>query len=166
MRAARAFSLVEAVVSTAIVGMMFAAGISVVGASRLGQFRLARGQQAHLLAQALMEEVLAQGYSDSEASLFGTESGEATGTRAAFDDVDDYNDWSASPPQDKSGSTLDNLEGWRRTVSVAYANPADTGQLVLEDLGVKRITVAVYRDGAALVELVAVRSRGKDAMEH
>jgi hypothetical protein len=39
------------------------------------------------------------------------------------DDVDDFNSWIASPPQDRFGSLVANSNGWTREVKVEWVNP-------------------------------------------
>ncbi len=164
MRQSRSFSLIEAVIAVAIVSGMFVAGLSAVGASRASQFRLSQRKCGQLLAQALMAEILQQDYAETGSAVFGPEGGEAAGSRAAFDDVDDYNEWSASPPQQKDGTEMADLTGWRRTVAVAYVSPEDFQQTVASDQGLKRITVTVLYDQAGTASLVAIRSRGRDVL--
>ena len=69
--ARRSFSLVEVVVSVLIMGVMFVAALNTVGAARGGEYRLAEREQALLLAQALMAEILQQAYIDA-AGAYGT----------------------------------------------------------------------------------------------
>ena len=44
--------------------------------------------------------------------LFGHEIGEATTSRASCNDVDDYNGWTETPPQNQDGTSMSNLSGW------------------------------------------------------
>ncbi len=95
---ASAFTIVEAVISTVIVAVMFVAALNTVGASRLTQHRAALTSRGRLFAEMLLSEITQQNYKDSGASpAFGPETGELTTTRADFDDVDDYNGWSKRP---------------------------------------------------------------------
>ncbi len=157
-RHTRAFSLVEAVVSIVIVGVMLAASLQTVGIAKQNE-RIAgdkcRGMQ---LAQQLMSEILSQPYDDPEApGILGLEAGETAGPgRSLFDDVDDYNDWSASPPQSKDGTAIADLAGWSRTVSVALIDPA-TFAVVPTKMGAKRITVTVKRQTRVVATLTAIR---------
>ena len=82
----------------------------------------------------------------------------AGGPRNLWDDVDDYDNWSASPPQYEDGSVIPNLAGWRRSVDVDRVNPANLGQTVASDQDVKRIIVTVKRDGVPVASLTAVRT--------
>jgi len=109
-----AFSLLEVVVSTFIVGILLVVAMQTAGSVASGQLRSAEQGRARLLAAELMGEVFQQGYREPlDAALFGPEPGEsASGTRTDFDDVDDYHGWTASPPVDKQGNELTGRAGW------------------------------------------------------
>jgi type II secretory pathway pseudopilin PulG len=163
MRRARGLSLIEAVVAIAVVAGMLAAALTAAGASGAGQFTLARREQAHLLARALMAEILRQAYQEPSGAVFGPETGEViAGSRAAFDDVDDYHNWSECPPRNKDGTILPNLSWCRRSVVVEYVSPADLRQTVATNQGVKRITVKVHDGQKELARVLAVRTTGAD----
>jgi Tfp pilus assembly protein PilV len=93
----------EVVVSTLIVGVMTVAALNGLGSTtRSSELAGNRGIAAGL-ADDLMAEILSAPYSDpSGTAVFGLESGESNGSRAAFDDVDDYNGWTEQPPQPKN----------------------------------------------------------------
>ncbi len=153
-------TMVEAVVSIAIVGVMMVAALNTVGASRLGQKKTGDRGRGTLLAQALMAEILRHVYEPAAfPDSFGRLASEpAGGPRNLWDDVDDYDNWSASPPQNEDGSVIPNLAGWRRSVDVDRVNPANLGQTVGSDQDVKRIVVTVKRDGVPVASLTAVRT--------
>ena len=158
-RTTRAFTLVEATVSIFILGVMVVAALSTVGATRLGEYKVAERCRALPLAQGLLAEVLQQPYEDPNGSaVFGVESDEGTTDRTDFDDVDDYHNWSASPPQNQDGTDMSDLSGWERTVQVSWVNPADLLQTVGGDQGVKRITVAVEHDDVPVASVSAFRA--------
>ena len=155
------FSLLETVLSTFLVGMVLVVALHAVGSATSGQLGNAERARACHLASSLLAEILEAEYEEADPPrVFGPEPGESgTGTRAALDDVDDYNGWSESPPKNKDGSVLPNLTGWTRTVTVAYVSPdnlATTGDV---DLGVKRVTVTVTHDGRQVASLVTVVTR-------
>jgi type II secretory pathway pseudopilin PulG len=152
-------TLVEVVISTLVVGLLFVAALRAVSSSQITQTRTSDRSRGHQLAMDLMAEILTQAYADSDAvPLFGLESGESSTTRAAFDDVDDYHNWTACPPQDKGGTDLAEFAGWARTVQVEWARPADLSQTSTAATGVKRITVTVTRAGRPVAIIVAYRT--------
>ena len=89
---------------------------------------------------------------------FGREASENNGKRTNWDDVDDYYQWNASPPQDRNGNALPNTSGWKRTASVEWVDPSNPAATVGSDQGLKRITVTVQRNGQVLAKLVALKS--------
>jgi len=156
---APAFTIAEAVVSTVIVALMFVAALNAVGASKLTQRQAALTSQGRLLADLLLSEILQQNYKDpGGAPVFGCEPGESTGTRADFDDVDDYNGWTASPPTAKDGTVLANSTGWRQTVTVEWIDRLNPSQVLTSESNAKRITVALSYKNVPQVTLVAIRT--------
>ncbi len=154
-----AFTIVETVISTVIVAVMFVAALNTVGASRLTQYRASLVSRGRLLAESLMSEILQQDYQEpDEVPAFGRESGELATTRAAYDDVDDYHGWSASPPVGKDGTPLTNTTGWVRTAQVQWVDPANPTQTVATESGVKRIMVTVAYNDVPQATLVALRT--------
>jgi type II secretory pathway pseudopilin PulG len=153
------FTLVEAVISTVIVSVMFVAALTTVGASRLTQHKGGLVGRGRLLAESLMSEILLQSYQElGETYVFGRESGESAAERATYDDVDDYHGWSESPPVAKDGTSLPNGANWRRTVAVEWVDPADPQQVSGTETGAKRILVTALHQGVPQALLVAIRT--------
>lgn len=124
-------------------------------------------QLARSLGEMLMAEILSKYYSDPDetGTSIGTDSGEtAPGDRSLFDDVDDYNDWSATPPQWPDGIDILSRNDWQRSVEVVYIRPVDFDAVLPDglDFGLKRITIRVARNGNELAELVAIRGKTRD----
>jgi hypothetical protein len=158
-RTARAFTLVEAAISTFIVGVMVVAALSTVGATRLGEYKVAESCRGLPLGQDLLAEILQQSYEDPNGSaVFGVESGEGTANRTDFDDVDDYHNWSASPPENQDGTDMNDLSGWERSVQVSWLDPTDLSRTVGSDQGVKRITVTVTHNDMPVASVSAFRT--------
>jgi len=143
-----AFTIVEATLSTIVVGVMLVAALTTVGVSRTTQHRVALIGRGQLLAEALLAEILQQSYQEpGETATFGRETGELATIRSAYDDVDDYTGWSAGPPVAKDGTALANSTGWKRTVAVERIDPLDPTTVSATETGAKRITVtALYND--------------------
>lgn len=106
----RGFSLVEAMVAVTLVAVSCSAMLLSVSVA-LQATEASRGtSRANMLAQELMTEISACRWADStEASHWGPETDETGTTRAAFDDIDDYDGWSG-PPQTRGGVTYDALQ--------------------------------------------------------
>lgn len=153
-------TLVEATVAMVVVSVLMVAALNTLGASaRAGTVQVRHGR-AYTLAQGLMNEVLGTRYADPQGgSGLGRDAGEAADVRAAYDDVDDYNGWSASPPEDKSGAALEGATGWTRQVAVAYVDPNNPATVVGADQGLKRITVTVSDPRGRQTTLTALRGQ-------
>jgi hypothetical protein len=150
--------MVEAAVCMVIVGLMMVAALNTAGASRLSLRKMGDQGRGKLLAQALMSEILRQEYKDPDgSSRFGFEIGESATTRADFDDVDDYRNWTASPPQYKDGTEIPQTDGWQRTVTLMRVNSTNFGTSSALDLGLVKITVDVTYNGAPVASLTALR---------
>ena len=159
----RALSMVEAVISIVVVGVMLVAALNTVAAARLTEQKTGERTRGLLLAEDLMSEILRQHYEDPDLApgsfgLGGDEVGD--GSRALWEDVDDYDGWSASPPQQKDGTELVDFKGWTRSVVVRWADPNDLSQKPLSDAGVKWITVTVTDGNTAVISLDSVRTNG------
>ena len=156
----RGASLVEVAMASLLVGVLLIGALNSVGARLRHQFLLADRQHAHRLAEQLLAEVMQHRYEDpDETPVFGTEPSESGLSRSAFDDIDDFDGWDQSPPVDRSGTTLANATGWRRTVDVAFVPSNDMAGTSVSDQGLKRVTVSVYLDGEVVVSRTTVRSR-------
>lgn len=138
-----AFTLAEAVISVAVVGLMLVAALNTLGASAMSRLLTTQQRDALMLADDLMGEILAKPYADpSDPGSLGPETGETrTATRAAFDDADDYEGWKKSPPEAPDGTALKLGSTFTRSTRVQWATyaegkittttAADTGMLVI-----------------------------------
>lgn len=156
-----AFTIVEAVISTIIVAVMLVAALSTVGASRLTEHKASLAHQGRLLAESLMAEVLRCDYEDPNgAAVFGREAGESATTRTDFDDVDDYDGWSSSPPRTKTGTQLSSTTDWTRTVTVVWIDPMDPSVVKAAETGAKRVTITASYNDVPQATLVALKTDG------
>ena len=153
------FTLIEAVISSVIVATMLVAALNALGsATRAARIQADRCLGPNL-ARQLMAEIVQNCYREPDRRpAFGVESPESTRSRAAWDDVDDYDRWSASPPQAKDGGDLTHADGWTRSVRVRYVEPADPGRTTGTDKGLKRITVTATSSEGKTYSLTALRS--------
>ncbi len=178
---ARSFTLIEAVVSITVVGVMLVAALETVRATAQGRAVQADTRERETLANRLMMEILQLPYAEPmwetltfqrggttytsseplpwNAPSFGRESDELDGTRVGFDDVDDYDGWTESPPKSRDGTPLPDKTGWQWSVSVTYVDLATLTPSGGVDTGIKRITVTVTDDRGAQSSLVAMRTK-------
>lgn len=158
-------TLIEVAVSTVLVGLVLVAALETLGGAMRTMRRASTELQAHTLAETLLMEVVALPYSDPDGNSTGigleSDEGSAAGDRTAFDDLDDFQGWSESPPEQRLGSSIAGCTGWTRTVEVAYlkATPA-SGLLAtsVNDQGLKKVTVLVIDPDGTKTSLYAIRS--------
>lgn len=158
-RQRQGLSLIEVVISTMLVGVVLVGAMSCLAGVIQGRIAIGESGRAQQLGEQLLTEIVNHPYQDTGPSpVFGRESGESGGNRFDFDDVDDYDGWSASPPEDRNGNAIFNSEGWQRDVTVEFVEPSDPATISVTDQGLKRITVSVQRSGNVMAELVSFRS--------
>jgi hypothetical protein len=175
----RGLTLVEGVVSVLIVGLVLVTSLSTLGWTARARHVQAGLGEKQTLAIDLMTEILQARYEEPGAGEitfeqdggttvlelpagspeFGPEDGEDDGTRLTFDDVDDYDQWQASPPQRRDGTALPNKDGWKRKVFVQYVDPLTLVPTGATDSGLKRITITVTDDCKEQISMVALRSK-------
>jgi type II secretory pathway pseudopilin PulG len=152
-------TLIEVVASTMIVGLMAVAALNALGAATKSANSIGNRAVAAGLADELMSEIMMQSYSDPDGSpIFGHESGESTNVRSAFDDVDDYDGWNASPPQYRDGTAIPDRTNWRQRVTVTYVTPTNPTTTSATDQGAKRIHVTIEYQNVVLADQYAVRT--------
>lgn len=128
------------------------------------------------LCHDLMEEIASKKWDENKTSgpvgdaqktpadSLGPEAGEsryASGVSGSFDDVDDYNGLSESPPKDSGGNDLTQFAPFVRSASVAYVDLDDLDAAVTASPppNYKRVRVQVsWRSGSQHVEAVDVFS--------
>ena len=140
-----ALSIVEVVISTLLVGMVVVGSLSMLGASVRSREYSSDMAKGPLLADAMLAEIMSMPYydPDSGSGSNNTNTGELSATRADFDDVGDYDDWSTSTVQDRLGNALSEYAGWSRSVQVNWGLRLTGGSWTLYDSGAKRIVVTV-----------------------
>ncbi|MBI3832760.1 MAG: hypothetical protein HY287_00335 [Planctomycetes bacterium] len=154
--------MIEAVLSLVLVSGLLVVSLNTVGASTMGQSKVGDQGRAQLLALDLMNEILEQDYQDpTEPVTFGLEPLDIGPGRTGFDDVDDYRNYSASPPVHRDGTAISGLTGWTEQVAVVRVNattPSVT-QPAISETGVKKITVTIKKGTAMLATFTALRAQ-------
>jgi type II secretory pathway pseudopilin PulG len=151
------FSLVEAMVSAGIVGVMLVASVNLLSSAARTRASDGNHRTALLLAQQLMAEVQQQPYKEPSLLniLFGPELGE--NARTDYDDVDDYKNYNEKPPLDRTGAAMTDYAKWQRKVRVKWVNP-DTLTESLTDTGLVMIEVRVQDPRGVETSLFALRA--------
>jgi len=159
------FTLVEVAVSAIVVSVMMVAALRAVSASRTAHAGAERRATARLLADDLMGQIGRVAYTEPGATtlILGPEVGELLAGKAAFDDIDDFNGWTESPPTDVAGASLSRFTNWSRTVTVAWVGLASPSVSSVTETGAKRITVIVKYGTAEYARCVAMKSNAPAA---
>lgn len=105
---------------------------------------------AQALAADLMAEILDCNFEDPARApgSFGMEAGESI--RRDFNDVDDYDGWTESPPKNRDGNPLSSTAfgGYARSVEVFNVNEADFVTATADGAtGAKAVRVTVTASG-------------------
>lgn len=147
--------------SLLIVGGAFVASLNTIASARASQAVAAQQRLGLVLAEDLMAEILSHPY--KEGTTLGIELGENTGDRSNYDDIDDYQGWTSTPPTDVDGNEIAGAGDYTRSVSVQRVELWDPTAASLSDQGMLRIIVTVTRGGKAVAQLTTYRSDLYDA---
>lgn len=159
----RAMTMVEVIISMVLLSMLLAGVLSAVELSARTQHSTAVIITGRTLAADLLEEICDAAYADPvNANEFGPGADEDASDRSTFDDVDDYHNWSESPPAAADGALVTGASAWTRNVSVRWVDPLDPQTSAFGESGAKLITVEAVRAGVIYASVSRVRTRGWD----
>lgn len=149
--------------STFLVGMVLVTATATSNSSMLIQTKAAKRAKAGYLAHALIGEMLELSYMQpgQTSSPIGLDAGELATSRANYNDVDDYNGWTDSPPQNKDGTIMPDLANWTRRVVVEWVSPTTLTQAspgASAETGMKRLTVIVQHNASTILTRVATKA--------
>jgi hypothetical protein len=157
-RSNHGLTLVEAVMSCLVVSMLLIAALRASSAASLYQYKTADRARGRFLAGQLMTDIMSLSYEETSGTpAFGLETGEVSTSKVNYDDVDDFNGWTESPPQDRDGNAMSELTGWQRSVVVVWVNSANLSTVSATETGVKRVTVTVKKGNQTLATRVAIK---------
>jgi prepilin-type N-terminal cleavage/methylation domain-containing protein len=142
----RGFTLVEVLVATAIMGMLF---VALMEAFKVGLQMLEYSQRvtiASSLAEEIHQMTLTLPLDDPESpGAWGLELGEGA---APYDDVDDLDGLVFTPPVNADGMAIAGLGDYQQEVTVVSVSDQDFDQVVGDGTsGVSRVTVLVTCQG-------------------
>ena len=156
---ARGMTLIECVGASIIVAVIAVAAVRTAAGAATAQTLSSRRATAVMLAESLLAEIERKAYIDpSNPTTLGRDAGESSTDKATYDDVDDFNGWSESPPRDSKGNSIAGMTEWTRKVSVVWS---DMGPLTPDrggDTGMKSVTVSVYYKSKLMCELQSLRA--------
>lgn len=159
-RQRRGFSVIEVAMSSLLVGAVLVASMQVTGQALMVQRDRAHMATAAFLAEGMLSEILLLPYMEPglTSSPIGRGSGELVNDRSTYDDVDDYHNYTETPPKSLENVVLPGFAGWQRSVVVQWVNPNNLNQTQGSESGVKRVTVEVRRNGQLLATAIGIRS--------
>jgi len=163
-KTAAAFTLVEVILTILVVGVGLVASMRALPVI----LRVSQATSEHMMAQRLATDLLAEiamlPYENPDGDVrFGREPGESAINRADFDDIDDYDNWTASPPQKKDGQPEADCTGYTRSVLVQSVKIDDFNDFEGDDKSKpKRITITVSRAGMTPIVITTVRLKGSN----
>ena len=158
----RGISMAETIVSTLLVGFVLVSTLQIVGPMVQSGAVHADRLVAANLANELAEEIATKVWTSPiliDPNSMGPGAGES---RATFDDVDDYDGWSSSPPKLSSAQSNIFLSGWTRSVSVVHVQMNDAQTKSATYTGLKRVTVTVSKNGVILAQIHSLHSLAAD----
>gem|GEM_PF-1933043 len=161
--ARRGFSLVEAAFAVAIVGVAFVAIMQLWATCTQSNRVASNTTAAIMLASQIQDATRPLPLSDpaSGHATFGEEIGETT---SSYDDVDDFNAKTFSPPIDSNRSAISDLDGYTQSVRVVPVNTLDldgnldgTAIPTSTYTGAVRVTVTVFHGQTEAASLSWIR---------
>ena len=142
-RLQQGFTLIELLIFIVVVGVGLAGILSVMNTVVKSSADPMVRRQTLAVAESLLEEILLKDYAKpSGSTVSGFSSG---GSRALYDCVDDYNNYSANAISDMLGTPVPGLENYRISPAIVVASSAD-----LTGVDAKKITVSVSGPGGTL----------------
>jgi prepilin-type N-terminal cleavage/methylation domain-containing protein len=152
--APRGFTMIEAAISSVVLGMLAGAVLTTVSAAAASRQRTSDRSRAGVLAHDLLAEITALEYSEPSMATItlGLDSPESVATnRLQLDDVDDYHGLLESPPRTREGTVIAGVTGWTRETRVQWVSAASPTTVMAAETRVKRITVTIRKGTAGVV---------------
>lgn len=155
----KGFSIIEVLVAIMLVGLAIA---SLVAAN--GAFTMANGAGTDLsTAEFLIEQIrelttlLPVIDPQSGTTLFGPENGESV---ASYDDLDDFNGATFSPPINAAGSSLNDFAAFSQQITVENVSQSNFEQVVSHHgSNFVRVTVKVFLNSKEISSTSWLRAR-------
>ncbi len=127
----RGFTLIELIISIVVVSIALGGVLMAINYTVTHSADPMLQHQALAIAESYLEEILLKPFADPDGV-------DGEGSRALFDDVDDYDGLSDSGARDQTGTAIAGLDNY--TVDVVVTNTALNG---IGDSNSKKITVTV-----------------------
>ncbi|MDF1808462.1 MAG: hypothetical protein P1U42_02070 [Phycisphaerales bacterium] len=159
--------MAETIVSTLIIGFVLVGTLQIIGPMIRSSTVHANKLIATNLANELMEEIITKKFTDPDedaGDLLGVDTGERAENRNDFDDIDDYQSWTSTPPKLSTNQTNTAIPGWTRSVKIVHVEISDPSVDSASATGLKKITVTVSKDGTQLASIVSLQSSSADSL--
>ena len=156
--------MAETILSTIIVGFVLVSTLQIVGPMVRSTSVHADRLIAANLANELTEEIGTLLWTNPGTDTPNSIGSEATETRTTFDDIDDFDSWSSSPPMLSTGQLNTRLTGWTRSVVVDHVLLSDATTTSGSYTGLKRVTVTVSKNGTKLAQTSSLHSQSADTL--
>ena len=159
--------MAETILSTIIVGFVLVSTLQIVGPMVQSTSLHADRLVASNLANELLEEIASKVYTDPELDAIdaiGVDDAERAAQRVDFDDIDDYNGWSSSPPKMSNSQSNIFLGDWTRSATVVHVILSNPSAESATNTGLKRVTVIVSKNGIEHARVVSLHSQAADSV--
>jgi len=160
----RGISMAETILSTIIVGFVLVSTLQIVGPMVRSTTVHADKLIATNLANELTEEIGTLLWTTPDTDSPNSIGLELTETRTTFDDIDDFDNWSSTPPMVSTGQLNTRLSQWTRSVNVDHVLLADATTVSGTYTGLKRVTVTVSKNGTKLAQVSSLHSQSADTL--
>lgn len=162
MSTSRGFTLIEMSLTVIIVGVTAAVLASLYAVTSRAFVEIRVKNKANSLAIAAMEEIKCRKWDEAgpakTKSAIGLDAGETPGDKTTFDDIDDFNGYSESPPRYQDGTPIPGLAVFSIIVdTVCYIDAGLNFSAAATTR--KMITVTVKKENAAKTTLNTVLSQ-------
>ncbi|SRR5690554_319775 len=114
------FSIIEAAVATAILGVGILALVSAVAASSTANVKASELTSAVFLAQEIREWTARLPFTDPDESTNVPVGPDGQSPQVFVDDLDDLMDVTFSPPRDGTGQQMMDMTGWSQTIRMTW----------------------------------------------
>jgi len=170
------FAMIEVVMATAIIGGLAVGALTLVASAaqqKTNAANLARGQ---MLSRSLAEEISTRPVVDwssghgldinidlGAVKVTGTDNKPTTptgkpGNRSTFTKIDDYRNYTDSPPTDEDGNVIAGYTGWTRSVKISPVQLQNPSTASADETGLRCIMVTTSYNGKTIATTTFLRS--------
>ncbi len=172
----RGFAMIEVVMATAVIAGLTVGALTLVASTAAHKANAANVARGQMLCRTLAEEIATRPVADWSggtgldikvdlSTLKITGSGNkpvtpspGTGNRSNFAIIDNYWNYSETPPKDEDGNILSGYSGWTRTVKISPVTLAAPGTGSANETGLRCVTVTTSYAGKTVASVTFIRS--------